>query len=157
VIDRWRKFVRLSRREKVLLGFAVLLLPTMALVLRVIGFRRLQTALSGIPIGSEMTLANGSIEQARRTARMVSVAARRGFYQANCLPQSLVLWVLLRRQAIQSDLRIGVRKENGKFEAHAWIEIQGAALNDLADVGLRFAPFAGAIDLTARQFGAKLQ
>jgi hypothetical protein len=157
VIDRWRKFFRLSRREKVLLGLAVPLLPATALALRVIGFRRLQAALSGIPIRSETAPVNDAIEQARRTARMVSIAARRGLYQANCLPQSLVLWALLRRQAIESDLRIGVRKENGKFEAHAWIEIQGAALNDLADVGLRFAPFAGAIDLTMRQLGAKFR
>jgi len=157
VIDRWRKFFRLSRRERSLLGLALLLLPVTALALRVIGFRRLQTALRGIPIGSETPSANGAIEQAQRTARMVSIAARRGLCHANCLPRSLVLWVLLRRQAIESDLRIGVRKENGKFEAHAWIEIHGAALNDLADVGLHFAPFAGPIDLTARQLGAKFQ
>jgi len=39
------------------------------------------------------------------------------------------LW-LLGRQGIDSHLRIGIRKENDKFEAHAWVERDGAALNE---------------------------
>ena len=31
--------------------------------------------------------------------------------------------------------------EQGRFEAHAWVERQGVALNDRADIGRDFAPF----------------
>ncbi len=37
----------------------------------------------------------------------------------------------------------GVRKEQGRFEAHAWVEREGVALNDGSDVNVRFAAFQG--------------
>jgi hypothetical protein len=52
---------------------------------------------------------------------------------------------LLRRRGIAGDLRIGVRKEAGRFEAHAWVELGGRVLNDNEDVGERFAAFGRAI------------
>jgi hypothetical protein len=66
-------------------------------------------------------------------------------YRATCLPRSLALWWLLRRRGIAADLRIGVRKEGGRFEAHAWTEWRGTVLNDGDDVGERFAVFQRAI------------
>jgi len=55
----------------------------------------------------------------------------------------LTLWWLLGRQGIASELRIGVRKEQGRFEAHSWVEYEGVTLNDELDVGSRFAAFQG--------------
>ena len=59
--------------------------------------------------------------------------------------QSLALWWLLRRQGIASDLRLGMRKDASRFEAHAWVEYLGRVLNDRNDVHRRFAPFDRAI------------
>jgi hypothetical protein len=85
------------------------------------------------------------VQQARRIARMVKIAASHGPYRATCLPQSLTLWLLLRRRGIASSLRIGVRKEISRLDAHAWVEIDGIVVNDRMDVPDRFVPFAGAI------------
>ncbi|WP_206437529.1 MULTISPECIES: lasso peptide biosynthesis B2 protein [unclassified Mesorhizobium] len=79
--------------------------------------------------------------QAQETARLVSIAAYRGSYSGNCLKRSMTLWFLLRRQGIEGELRIGTRKADGKFEAHAWVEYRGKVLNDTVDVGERFAAF----------------
>ncbi|WP_198032901.1 lasso peptide biosynthesis B2 protein [Mesorhizobium sp. L48C026A00] len=79
--------------------------------------------------------------QAQETARLVSIAAYRGSYSGNCLKRSMTLWFLLRRQGIEAELRIGTRKADGKFEAHAWVEYRGKVLNDTVDVGERFAAF----------------
>ncbi len=75
---------------------------------------------------------------------MVQAAARRGAYRATCLPQSLTLWWLLKRQGIEGDLRFGARKEAGRMEAHAWVEINGIPLNETLDVDQRFKPFESA-------------
>jgi hypothetical protein len=68
--------------------------------------------------------------RATLTAQMVRAAARLGIGDPSCLEVSLALWWLLARQGIASDLRVGVRKEGEKFEAHAWVECGGATLND---------------------------
>jgi len=72
---------------------------------------------------------------------MVRIAAEHGFLRVNCLERSLTLWWLLGRRGIESQLRIGVRTASGQFEAHAWVERDGIALNDSNDVGQRFSPF----------------
>ena len=82
---------------------------------------------------------------AETVVRLVSNASRHGLIATNCLPQSLLVWWLLRREGIEAELRIGVRKQQDKFEAHAWVELFGQALNDQADVEQRFAAFDAAI------------
>ena len=69
-------------------------------------------------------------ESANRIARLVAIAAYHGPYRATCLRQSLALWWLLRRRGIPAELRIGVRKDDGELQAHAWVEHDGQALND---------------------------
>jgi len=45
---------------------------------------------------------------------------------ATCLTQALTTHSVLNRQGASSELKIGVAKDgNGKFEAHAWLEVNG--------------------------------
>jgi hypothetical protein len=48
---------------------------------------------------------------------------------------------LLRREGIAGDLRIGARKVDGKLDAHAWVELNGRAIDDGDDAPRRFVPF----------------
>jgi hypothetical protein len=48
----------------------------------------------------------------------------------------------LRREGIETVLRVGVNRESGTLHAHAWVEYLGRPLNDADDVALRFPPFA---------------
>ena len=43
---------------------------------------------------------------------------------ATCLTQALALHILLRREGLPSRIKIGVTKDAGRFEAHAWVESQ---------------------------------
>lgn len=63
-----------------------------------------------------------------RATRAVTMAA--AFYprRALCLEQSLVLYVLLRRRGIPADLKVGV--QTLPFAAHAWVEVDGIAVNE---------------------------
>jgi hypothetical protein len=58
-----------------------------------------------------------------------------------CLVESLALWYLLQEQRVPADLRIGVRKMSGEFEAHAWVEYAGAALNQTEEQHRHYAAF----------------
>ncbi len=84
------------------------------------------------------------LEQCRRHARAVDVAAGNVPFRARCLERSLTLWWLLRRRRIPVELRIGVRKSERDLEAHAWVELDGRTVNDRDDVHRRYAAFDGA-------------
>src|SRR5262249_8960455 len=80
-------------------------------------------------------------EEIATTVRMVRAASRHGFVRASCLEESLTLWWLLAKQGISSNLRIGVRKEAHAFEAHAWVEGGGMALNEPEGRHVHYAAF----------------
>jgi hypothetical protein len=147
-VRSWSRAWRLSSAERRALAQALVLLPLTALALWLVGFRRWQAALARVapvevsPDGRDEA---DAIREGRAVARLVDAAARHGPYRATCLPRSLVLWWLLRRRGIDGQLRIGVRKEAGRFEAHAWTEFRGTVLNDGEDVRERFAAFDRAI------------
>jgi hypothetical protein len=142
---RLRRFRALERPAQRLFLRALLLLPLVSLSLRWRGFRGTQATL-------ERFLSNGSAGQdsaevdkrAALTAHMVNVADRCGLVHPSCLPKSLTLWWLLGRQGIAADLRIGIRKENEKFAAHAWVERNGVALNEPEEHHLHYAAFDAA-------------
>lgn len=73
--------------------------------------------------------------------RMVRVSRRYSLSVGTCLQESLLLWYLLQRQGISAVIRIGVNKLGGKFEAHAWVERDGIALNQTDDQHRHFKPF----------------
>lgn len=76
---------------------------------------------------------------------MVQAAARRTLGGATCLEQSLALWWLLGRRGIASELRVGVRKDGEKFEAHAWVECCGVALGGAEGEHAHYAAFDAAL------------
>jgi hypothetical protein len=80
-------------------------------------------------------------EEVQATCRMVRAALRYSLAQYSCLEESLTLWYLLRKQGIPACLHIGVRKENEKFEAHAWVEHGGEALNQDEAMHRHYAAF----------------
>lgn len=120
---------------------AFLTLPLIALGLVWPGFRRLHACLARWPRPASAEPSAGQWPTAQVAARMVRIAARYSLIRLNCLPRSLTLWWLLRRQGIAVDLRIGVTPKEGRLEAHAWVELQGLPLDDQDDVYERFAPF----------------
>lgn len=127
-------------------------MPLVTTSLKTVGFRRTQAWLA---FKTSRAFAP-PIEQARaevwRTTRLVGSARKWQILPGTCLSHSLVLWRLLQRQGIESDIRIGVRRgTSGEIEAHAWIEWNSEVLNDCADIAAHYAPFNGAIS-TAMNF-----
>src|SRR5256885_2915572 len=129
--ERFRRFSALEGPARNLFLRAIILLPLVALSLRWRGFRATQATLQRF-LSSENQQSDAALARsdAGMTARMVNAADRRGLVHPSCLVKSLTLWWLLGRQGISSHLRIGIRKEKAKFEAHAWVERDGTALNE---------------------------
>lgn len=121
---------------------ALALLPLVRLSLRIRGYKKTQEWLDRRLAGSDAlqhaSYGNASLE---RTCRMVSVAVHYGIGNSSCLDESLVLWYLLRSQGVATSLRIGVRKENEEFAAHAWVEHEGVALNQKEEIHRHYAAF----------------
>jgi hypothetical protein len=140
-LSQWR---RLSAAQRWVFCQAVFLLPASGMGLRLLGFRRCLVILTRLaPCKSSrsfMATADRDRDIASIT-RMVAAAARWGFYRGRCLHRSLTLWWLLRRRGIRTEIRIGVRKQDGRFQAHAWVEHEGSPLNDRRDVGEVFRSF----------------
>jgi hypothetical protein len=86
-------------------------------------------------------------EVTKLTVRMVNAAARQAWRGSTCLEKSLAIWSLLRQQGIVSELRIGARQLDGRFEAHAWVERDGEALNEPQQEHRHYATFDAAFPL----------
>ena len=143
-MKRIEQLKALSLEECRLLMFSILLLPIVALSLRMRGYNRTQNSLRRlIPIESDLTEpTEPEIAEARIVSRMVAIAAGHGLYRANCLKQSLVLWWLLSRRGIKSEVVLGAQKDVvDNFNAHAWVECNGINLSDSEEIQQRFAAF----------------
>lgn len=139
-----RRFLALTPLERRLLLAAFVLLPLVALALRIAGLRVLQGTLKRTRSTSKPRA------EASRVAYLVDAAANQFPWPPTCLTRSLVLDTLLRGLGIESEVRIGVRLSAGSLEAHAWVQCEGRPLNDSEDIARRFEPFDGAI--SARSF-----
>ncbi|MFZ1973376.1 MAG: lasso peptide biosynthesis B2 protein [Candidatus Acidiferrales bacterium] len=144
MIKRWKRFQKLSSLERgIVLEAAGGLLATWV-GLRLIGFRRWEHLLAVlVPSVSATGAVRGASdhEPALLIARMQEAAARNLFIRTNCLERSLVLCWLLRRRGMVAELRIGVRKDSDRFEAHAWVERNSQVLNDASEEHRHFVPF----------------
>ena len=132
------RFLQLDRADKRILIQAAGLLPLVAVLLRTIGLARCWALLQRA--SGEHAPSPAGDDQVR-TVRLVDIAARHLPWQPTCLPRSLVLWFLLRRQGVPAELRIGVQKRQQQLEAHAWVEVDHRVVNDAPDIAAEYPPF----------------
>jgi hypothetical protein len=145
--ERLRRFSSLDSEARGTFLRAALLLPLISVSLKVRGFRATQgTLLRFLEPPQQVSREDSArllsdADWTRLAVRMVDAAVRYVWRSSTCLEKSLVLWRLLKRHGIASELRIGARKIDGKFEAHAWVERQGIAVDHPDDLHRHYAPF----------------
>jgi hypothetical protein len=136
-----------SRRRLARLMYALLIVPRPALVVA-----RVETVRDWL----DRLIANAGIESAgegdprraaHRTAALLTAVARYVFPRPNCLHRSLVLNRVLSAQGIASDIRYGVRRRDGRFEAHAWVEHDGEPLMEPGDLHREYQPLRAVTEL----------
>jgi Transglutaminase-like superfamily len=142
--EAYQRYRALDPTARRLFRAAVVLLLLIRASLRSRGFKKTQQwllarlqALAGPPSVAPC----GDSECVTRTCRMVKAGGHYGLIRPTCLEESLALWYFLRQRGISPQLRIGVRKTDGKFEAHAWVEYRGEILNQSEAVHQHYAAF----------------
>ncbi len=75
---------------------------------------------------------SGERERARSLGLAVSRAAEYGVFRPFCLVRALALQHMLVANGIRGSIvRVGVRRQYGRFMAHAWVTWRGEVLGDL--------------------------
>jgi len=142
--ETWRRFENLSPPSRQLVREAALALLGTWVGLRLVGYARWKRVLIWFmpEAPAHVRLSDGErLGLAQAIARLEESTAQRLPFRSSCLEKSLVLCWLLERRGIEADLRIGGRKEEGIFEAHAWVELHGAVLNDFTGQHRHFTAF----------------
>jgi Transglutaminase-like superfamily len=137
-LDKLKKFLKLSGKEKLWFLKAIIALPLTYFGLRMFGLKRCQVILGRLGAAKKEPEAADIAFLTNRLSGLIMNAANNGLFRANCLPRSLTLWWFLRRHGIQSELHFGMQKENDQIKGHAWIERHGKVLNDDSDALDRF-------------------
>ncbi len=136
---------------------AAVLLPVISVSLKMRGFGATQEfLLRSFPIAPQTSQQDSIhvVDDRKRTeltSRMVNAAIRHVWRASTCLEKSLVLWWLLGRQGIACEVRIGARKQGGKFEAHAWLERDGVAVNEPQEEHRHYAAFDATFPLQSSE------
>ena len=145
------RFTRLDRDYRVLLVQAAMLLAAYRLALRFVAFRRMAARLGNFVEphdGRVASLLSGISEQQAVLARKVSWAIDRAVrhvpFDAVCLPQAMAAHTLLKRRGVPSLMHFGVRKVDGKLEAHAWLNAGEVEVTGYP-IGLGFTEIASVI------------
>ena len=137
----WSRFCGLTWGERRLLLQAFAFLLLIGAGLQFMNFQRLRSILlRSAPVNHDVP-GDVALQQAIALTRLVQAAAGRMPWTITCLVRSTTLWYLLRRQGLDSEIRIGVNQQGGEFHAHAWVEFAGHVLNDRDDIHLHFVPF----------------
>ncbi|HEV2289486.1 MAG TPA: lasso peptide biosynthesis B2 protein [Candidatus Acidoferrales bacterium] len=143
MMGAWRRFRTLSNRQRRDFFRALYLLPLASAVLRIRDFQNVQRSLTRYRQAEHKRATDDSycLQEARNSARMIQAASRYGIARGNCLSRSLALCWLLHRRGIAAELHVGGKKAGDAFEAHAWVEVVGVAVNDAEDVVDHYARF----------------
>jgi hypothetical protein len=136
-----RKFLCLPPNDRRLLVSAAVVLGLIGAALRLISFKKLLHLADEFsrrpPRGQDP-----SYPSSERITWAVSAVGRRIPFLSRCLVQAVTTKILLARWGHPALIRIGViRGENGRLEAHAWVESQGAVVMGAGAAG-NFIPLS---------------
>ncbi len=91
-----------------------------------------------------------------RLARAVDRAARYGVFRPQCLAKAVALSSMLEARGIGAyRIRVGVRKENGSFAAHAWVELGNAVFGDTIGNTTGYVPLTDVSVNRGRRFSRR--
>lgn len=128
-LDRWRALGWRERRQLLLIAIT---LPCIDVLLRVFGYRQLLAWIErampqrGVTPDLERGIATGKVLAAQAALASAGIP----LFNTSCLRQSLLVYWRLRRLGLAPVLQLGIRPLPGKLDAHAWVELDGTALQN---------------------------
>jgi hypothetical protein len=129
-MNKLRKFLALPMADQWLLARCVVLVALIRLGLNTLTLAAVQQRLKPwmSPDGRRQQRTN-EIPSAEMDRLMWAIRqASRCVPAATCLTQALAAQVMLGREGCPTQLRLGVTREAGEFQAHAWVECGGRVI-----------------------------
>jgi hypothetical protein len=122
------------------------LLQAVALGVRALGYNRVSRWIEqhsqGVP--QPNLSPDDQAEAAAWIGALVGIANRRiKFLQVTCLPESLTVWWLLRRRGLPAQIKMGVRRLDGKLDGHAWVMFQDRVVSGDPLLPQDYTPLGG--------------
>jgi hypothetical protein len=114
--------------ERLSISLVWILLQWISVALFFIGYRRTMRLMRFFSSARSSELRLGRLRKLRR--RVERASCLWPVEEGDCLRRSMALWWLLQREGISSTIVTGVRKADGSYSFHAWVEISGAVVND---------------------------
>jgi hypothetical protein len=84
-------------------------------------------------INTSAQLTDMPLSEVKKLIKLSESVARHHFIKINCLRRCMVQKSLLKRMGINSQLIIGVQKNQQVFAAHCWLTYQNHNINDSQD------------------------
>lgn len=140
-MTRWQRWRALPPPERALAWRLLLLLPLIDVSLRLMGFQRTWSWLARCAPAPGVVRVAADVAPVR-LAWLTRAVGARSPWPTTCLRQALALWCLLRRRGHPARLKIGVIRRIAPFQAHAWVELDGSALDPEVAAGAMFPPLA---------------
>ena len=125
---------RLHRRDRARALRALAWLMAADAAVRLLPFATLSRIIARIPASRSPRAAITAADCADAVRR-----AARIFPTARCLPQAIAGYCLLRRAGRTGIVTLGVRVENARLDAHAWLECDGIRITG-SDAAGGYAP-----------------
>ena len=80
-----------------------------------------------------------SLEQIKKIIKLSEIAGRFHIRKMNCLRRCIAQEKMLLKRGYKTRMHIGVRFDEEKLKAHAWLTLQGKVINDTDDVSTRYS------------------
>ena len=159
ILHKLGAFLSLSRGERRLLAQAWAVLLEAWLRLHLLPFRHVLAWAGQVRQGASQPADHANSPAIDDVERAVRRAAGHHWVPVRCLVRSLAMQRLLGQRGLKADLRIGVRKEHGMVQAHAWVEFWGRPVGEEEAAVVRFARLAasdGAVEVGVLRSLARL-
>jgi len=144
MLGRIKLFFRLPPPGRRIFLKMCLLIPLIETGVRIAGFKRTARTLKYLA-GKPAAEPSGVRKIIDLHEYYLRLYARQFPFFGKCLARSLTLWYLLRKTGITTDLRFGMKKENDKLLAHAWLEYDNLPIAGEAETGENYQFFTESI------------
>lgn len=113
-----------------------------SILLKIIGFSRTKYILSGLAkLKPTKTAPKDPILFLKRFVPLINHLSKYTFLRCMCLETSLIIRYFANRNNIPCEFKIGGDMSDGKFKAHAWVEVNNIVVSELEDQRNKYIKF----------------
>ncbi len=138
-----RKFFLLPFPDQRLLLKIALLVPLVEWGLRLFGFKRVVRTMERFTTAGRVVA--DPVAEAERHRRLLFIFQGHVPFAGKCLAGALTLRFLLKRLNLDTELKFGLNKRDGKLVSHAWVEYDSQPLTLDQNAVSQYTPFANSI------------